>query len=176
MGLAQNEEVIQALAPDGADHPLHEGVLPGRAGGGEDLADPHALDSPRERLAVDRVSITEQEPGSRIVRECLDDLPGGPDGRGVVRDVDMEEFAAVVAEHDEDGQEAEGQGRHEEEVHGDDLPGMRGQKDFLWFTSSDFFLTLLPQLLPRHRRQVVLLVIGDLTFPQDEDDLQPLRA
>jgi hypothetical protein len=32
VGLAQNEEVIQALAPDGADHPLHEGVLPGRAG------------------------------------------------------------------------------------------------------------------------------------------------
>jgi hypothetical protein len=94
----------------------------------------------------------------------------------VIRDVDVEEFAAVVAEHDENGQEAEGQGRHEEEVHGDDLPGMRGQKDFLWFTSSDCFLTLLPQLLPRHRRQVVLLVIGDLTFPQDEDDLQPLRA
>ena len=47
----------------------------------------------------------------------------------MIRDVDMEEFAAVVAEHDEDGQEAEGQGRHDEEVHGDDLPGMRGQKD-----------------------------------------------
>ena len=129
VGLAQNEEVIQALAADGADHPLHEGVLPGRAGGGEDLADPHALDSPREGLVVDRVSITEPDPGSRIVRECLDDLPGGPDGRGVGRDVDMEEVAAVVAEHDEDGHEAEGQGRHEEEVHGDDRPGMRGQKD-----------------------------------------------
>jgi hypothetical protein len=51
----------------------------------------------------------------------------------------VEEFAAVVAEHDENGQETEGQGRHEEEVHGDDLPSMRGQKDFLWFTSSDFF-------------------------------------
>jgi hypothetical protein len=53
---------------------------------------------------------------------------------------------------------------------------MRREKDFLWFTSSDFVLTLLPQLLPRHRRQVVLLVIGDLALPQDEDDLQPLRA
>ena len=98
MSLVQDEEVIQALAADGADHPLHERVLPGRAGGGEDLADPHALDSPRELLAVDRVSITEQEAGSRIVRERLDDLPGGPAGRGVVRDVDVEEFVAVVAE------------------------------------------------------------------------------
>ena len=88
----------------------------------------------------------------------------------------LKEFATVVAEHDEDEQETEGQGRHQEEVHGDDLPGMCGQKDFLWFMSSDLFLALLAQLLPRHRRQVVLLVIGDLAFPQDEDDLQPLRA
>ena len=105
-----------------------KGFCQGARGAVRTSRDPHALDSPRELLAVDRVSITEQEPGSRIVRECLDDLPGSPDGRGVVRDVDMEEFAAVVAEHDEDGQEAEGQGRHEEEVHGDDLPDMRGQK------------------------------------------------
>ena len=49
------------------------------------------------------------------------------------------------------------------------------RQDFLWFMSSDLFLTL-PQLLPRHRRQVVLLVIRDLAFPHDEDDLQPLRA
>src|SRR5438132_777082 len=40
--------------------------------------------------------------------------------------------------------------------------------------SSDFFLTLV-QLLPRHHRQVVLLVIRDPAFPHDKDDLQPLR-
>ena len=36
---------------------------------------------------------------------------------------------SVVAEHDEGEQQTEGQGRHEEEVHGDDLSGMRGEKD-----------------------------------------------
>jgi hypothetical protein len=41
--------------------------------------------------------------------------------------------------------------------------------------SSDFFLTRL-QLLARHGRQVVLLVVRDLAFPQDEDDLQPFCA
>ena len=81
-----------------------------------------------------------------------------------------------MPQDNEDEEQAEGEGGDDEEVDGDDVSDMRGEKDFLWFTSSDFFLTLLPQLLPRHRRQVVLLVIGDLTFPQDEDDLQPLRA
>jgi hypothetical protein len=46
----------------------------------------------------------------------------------VIRDVDVEEFAAVVVEHDEDEQQTEGQGRYEEEVHGDHLPGMCDQK------------------------------------------------
>ena len=41
--------------------------------------------------------------------------------------------------------------------------------------SCDLFLTR-PQLLARHRRQVVLLVVRDVAFPHDEDDLQPFRA
>src|SRR3989454_3375102 len=47
--------------------------------------------------------------------------------------------------------------------------------DFLWSMSSDLCLRL-PQLLPRHRREVVLLVVGCVALPHDEDDLQPLRA
>ena len=57
MGLTQNEEVVEALAADGADHPFREGVLPGRSGGGDHRPDPHGVDAPREGLAVDRVSI-----------------------------------------------------------------------------------------------------------------------
>jgi len=36
--------------------------------------------------------------------------------------------------------------------------------------SSEFVLMVL-QLLPRHRRQVVLLVVRDSVLPHDEDDL-----
>jgi hypothetical protein len=31
MGVLENDDLIPALAADGADHPFHEGVLPGRA-------------------------------------------------------------------------------------------------------------------------------------------------
>src|SRR2546426_2555213 len=41
--------------------------------------------------------------------------------------------------------------------------------------SSDFFLRL-PQLLPRHPRQVILLVVRHLALPHDKDDLQPFRS
>jgi hypothetical protein len=102
MGLAQNEEMVQALAAKGADDPLDKGVLPGRPGGDEDFANLHGLDSPHELIAVDTVTITEKVGRSRINRERLDKLPGGPSGRGMVGDVDMEEFAAIVAEDDED--------------------------------------------------------------------------
>jgi hypothetical protein len=94
-------------SPDGADEPFDEGVLIGCAGDDEDLADPHTLDSPHELIAVDCVTITEQVCRRRIVWERLDKLSGRPSGRGVVRDVDLEEFAAAVAKHHEDEQQAE---------------------------------------------------------------------
>jgi hypothetical protein len=35
-------------------------------------------------------------------------------------------------------EKAEGEGGDHEEIDGDDVSGMRGEKDFLWFMSSDF--------------------------------------
>jgi hypothetical protein len=129
MSLVQDEEMVEAPAADGADHSFHERVLPEGARGDADLADPHPLDSPRELLAVDRVSLPEQESRSRILRERLDDLLDRPDRSRVIRDVEVEEFAALVAEHHEDAQEAERQGGHEETVDGHDVSGMHGQTD-----------------------------------------------
>src|SRR5215831_20564411 len=54
------------------------------------------------------------------------------------------------------------------------LSARSNSDDFLWLVSSDFSLTL-PELLARHRRQMVSLVVGKLALPHDEDDLQPLR-
>jgi hypothetical protein len=74
MRLVQDEEVVEALPADGADEPLHERVLPGRVGGGQNLADPHARDASREGFPVDPISIPKQILGSRIIRERLDEL------------------------------------------------------------------------------------------------------
>src|SRR5262245_43198718 len=47
--------------------------------------------------------------------------------------------------------------------------------DFLWCVSSDSFLRV-PQRLPSHRRQMMLLAIRDVALPHHEDDLQPFRS
>src|SRR6516165_2640744 len=42
-GFAEYDHVIQALSPNGVDHPLDVGSLPGRAGRREHLLDAHRL-------------------------------------------------------------------------------------------------------------------------------------
>ena len=110
MSLVQDEDMIQALAADGADDPFDERVLPGCPWSNEHLSNPHAGDAPGEGLAVDGITIAEQISRSGLVREGLEDLASGPAGRGVIRDVEVEEFAAIMAEDDEDVEQAEGEG------------------------------------------------------------------
>ena len=98
-----------------------ERVLPGCPRGNDHLANPHVGDGPGEALAVDGITISEQISRSGLVREGLNDLAGGPDCGGMIRDVEMEELAAVMAEADEDEEQAEGDGRDNEEVDGDDV-------------------------------------------------------
>jgi hypothetical protein len=47
----------------------------------------------------------------------------------VVRDREVEEFAAVMPQDNEDEEQTEGEGGDHEEVDGDDVSGMRGEKD-----------------------------------------------
>jgi hypothetical protein len=128
MGAVQNDDVIQALAPDGADHRFRERVRPGRSGGGEHLADPHVSDASREGLAVDRVSIPQEVWRAGLVRERLNDLANGPGRGGVFGHVDVEEFAAVMPQDDENEEQVGGDRGDKEEVDGDDVSGMRGEK------------------------------------------------
>src|SRR5712691_2624492 len=58
--LAQHEDMVQTLAPDRADEPFHEGILPRTLGGREDFANVHALYAGPEPVAVAVVAIPEE--------------------------------------------------------------------------------------------------------------------
>src|ERR671919_2889340 len=59
VALAQNKHVIQALAPDRADEPLHERVLPRALRRCENLLAPHALHAVPKWLTIDLVMVTQ---------------------------------------------------------------------------------------------------------------------
>ena len=50
---AKDDDMIESFAPDRADEPLREGVLPRSVERGQDFTDAHALDAFAERMAVD---------------------------------------------------------------------------------------------------------------------------
>ena len=66
---AEDDDVIQTLAPDGADEPLREGVLPGAVRRRQDFTDAHALEALPEHVTVDRVAVAEEVGRGRVVRE-----------------------------------------------------------------------------------------------------------
>ena len=74
--VAQDEDVVQTLAPDRADEALREGVLPRAVGWRRDFGDPHALHSLPERVTVDAVAIAEEIGRRAVLRERVDELLG----------------------------------------------------------------------------------------------------
>src|SRR5207245_4445517 len=78
VSFAKDEDVIQTLAPDGADQPLREGILPWAVRRRQDFTDAHALHALPEQVTVDRVAIAEEKGRRGVVREGGHDLLGGP--------------------------------------------------------------------------------------------------
>ena len=116
--LIQRDDVVEALAPDAADHALAVGILPGGFGGSLHLLDAQDLHHVRELLPVDLVVVAQQILRLGIVRERLQQLSRRPRGRWVIGDVHVEDSAAIVGEEDEHVQQIEGQRGYDEEVAG----------------------------------------------------------
>src|SRR6266850_6870896 len=82
--------MIETFAPDRADEPFGEGVLPRAVGRGQHFMDPHALHSVLERVTVYAVAIAEEIERRAVLRERVDELLGGPGGGGMLGDVEVE--------------------------------------------------------------------------------------
>jgi hypothetical protein len=126
--LAENEHVVQTLAPDRADEPLHERVLPRAVSRREHFEDPHAHEAWPDGVAVDRVAIAEEGGGRGVVRERLHDLLGGPGGGGMLGDVEVEDAPPVVGEHDKDEEDAPPSGWHGGEIDRDQVADVVGEE------------------------------------------------
>ena len=100
MTLAHDDHVVQTLAPDGSDPSLCIRILPRAGRTGDNLAYAHAGDAAPEHVATDGVAIPQQPSRCRAVRERFNHLLRRPRSRGMFRDVDIDDSAALLGEQD----------------------------------------------------------------------------
>lgn len=128
MSLIENDDMVKALAAYRAYHSLHVRILPWRSWRRDDFFDTHVLDALAEELAVDPVAIANQKTRRCIIGERLDNLLGRPDCSRVRCHAEVDDSAALVAQHDKGEKYAECSGRDGEEVNRDDILNMIVEK------------------------------------------------
>ena len=108
MALAKHDHVIKKLTPDRADEALDVRILPRRPGRCECFGHLEPGDSLAEVTPEDGIAIAQEVARCGVPRERLDDLLPRPLGGRVLSDVEVEHAPAVVGEHYEDEEDAEG--------------------------------------------------------------------
>ena len=72
--LSEDDDVVQALAPNGADQALTRWIVPRRARRGQDLLDSHRTHATNEGRAIDLVSVSDQRVRRRVLGEGVGQL------------------------------------------------------------------------------------------------------
>src|SRR5262249_20097502 len=104
---AQDQNVVQTLASDGADEPFGEAVPPRALRSREDFTDPHALHALLKCVAVDAVAIANEIRWCAVIEKSLHDLLGGPVGGGVLGHVEVDDASAIVNQHYENEEDTQ---------------------------------------------------------------------
>src|SRR5713101_2507474 len=95
MGLAQDNDVVQALTPNRSDQPFGKAILPGRGWCGRLVPDAHGTESAYDNGTVDFIAIPNHAAGSPVPRKGLGDLTCDPLRCRVCCDVDPDEISAM---------------------------------------------------------------------------------
>ncbi len=118
MALTENDDVIQAFSPDRSDDPFDVRILPRRMWGAQDFVDAHAVYALPEGIAVDPIAVAQQVARRGVPRKRFDNLLRRPRGRRVFGNVEMNNAATMVREHDEDEENTERRSGDREEING----------------------------------------------------------
>ena len=121
MRFIDNDQVIKALPSDTPYQPLHVTILPRGPIGGYNRPDAKRFDAAGKSFAELRVAIPYQELEWFLVTERISQLLCCPFRRGVSGDVEVNDPPSLVRQEYKHMKELEGNGRHNEEIEGDDL-------------------------------------------------------
>src|ERR1700674_1987386 len=101
MFLAQNNDVVQTLAPDRSDQTFDKAVLPRRGRCNWLISDTHGTQSARDDSAVDSIPISDQIARSALPRKRRGHLSCNPLRRRVGFDADPDEICSIKPYDDE---------------------------------------------------------------------------
>ena len=120
--------MIEALASDGADHALHERILPGTPRRRQHVIDAQLLHRTPDIRSVDRITIADDESRRGVPRPRLAELLRGPRCCRMRRHVQVDDAASIVRQHDEHKQDAERDGGDREEIDRRELGDVIGEE------------------------------------------------
>ena len=107
MLIVNNEHVIHRVSATGFDPALRNTILPRASERRSDGCDAHVLDR-HEHLTIERgVPIQDQIPGRRAVGKRLSQLLNDPRRGRLSGDINAEDLAARVADHEEHVEQSE---------------------------------------------------------------------
>src|SRR3979490_2281046 len=128
MGLAHDQDMVQAFSPDRADEPFDVSILPGRARRGWSVADTHRPDPLSDDDAVGAISIADQVAGRLVPREALGDLAGDPFRGWVGGDGGPDQTASLKRDDRQAIEQLEADGPYNEQIYGGDVRGVIADK------------------------------------------------
>src|SRR3979411_1075980 len=118
MCLAQNDDVIQTLAPDRSDQPFGKAILPRRSWCDRLVPNAHGAQSACDDGTIDAIPVPDHVARSLIPGKCLLCLTFTPCGRGFCCDLDPDEISAIKPYNDEAIEQFEADGWDNEQIHG----------------------------------------------------------
>jgi hypothetical protein len=101
MGLAEDDDVIEALPADRANQPFRMSVLPGRTRGRRVIPDAHGCKPLRDRLAVAPVAVPDHVVRRLIPREGICELTGDPLRCRMVGDAQRDQASPLMSQDDQ---------------------------------------------------------------------------
>src|SRR3989441_5070665 len=117
-----------ALSANTSDNPFRIAILPWTPSRRQNLLNAHSINSCREIMTIDSITISHQVARRGIVGERFHHLLCRPSSRRVFRDIEMQNSATVMSENDEDIEHAELYGWNCKEVDRDHLADVISKK------------------------------------------------
>src|SRR5450755_319735 len=136
--------MIEALAPDSADHTLDLSPLPWRSRRTKHLLDAHVSNLLCEVIAKDSITVSQQVARCSVPGESIFTLLGRPFRGRMSRDVEVQDAPPLMGQHQEHIQNLKTDSRHGETVDRNKLPDVVVQKGAprlgRWFPMADHVL------------------------------------